>query len=322
MTASRPEPMRPFHYRAFGQTMCSSFRLPGLAQVLPGSDPLILELVDASEIGTQWTGAHRAPVWTTSIDGRLYTMELGEAGDYLLTYGDEAVFLLSADVRRLLCAPVERAAAAWQRFLLDTVLWSASLLRGVELLHASAVHGGEGVVAFAGFSGCGKTSLASELIRGGSEFFTDDILALAPSAEGLRAHPGPPLMNLPRAQQGAAGVSDLGERLARFPGEDWVTVRDAVCQPDRVAAVCLMRRRLGARLSLRRLQPTVLDLLPFTIGFRHLPGRMRQRFLLFARLATEVPVYELFAPLDATPTAVAAPVEPLVASPTGQKRAA
>jgi hypothetical protein len=49
---------------------------------------------------------------------------------------------------------------------------------------------------------------------------------------------------------------------------------------------------------------------------------MRQQFMLFARLATEVPVYELLAPLDAPPPALADLVEPLVLGPAGHERAA
>jgi hypothetical protein len=66
----------------------------------------------------------------------------------------------------------------------------------------------------------------------------------------------------------------------------------------------------------------VLDLLPFTLGFPHLRGRLRQRFVLFARLAAEVPVYELSAPLDAAPASLADAAEPLVFGATHEERAA
>jgi hypothetical protein len=276
-----------------------------------------VELAPASVVERSWSGRREEPVWTTAIDGRRYEMELGTSGDYLLTYGNDAVFHLSRDLRELRCAPAQRWAPDWQRFLLDTILWSASLLRGTELLHASAVRGPRGVVAFAGISGGGKTSLSVELIRRGAALFTDDILALPPSAGALIAHPGPPVINLPRAQR----LGDLGELLARFGDEDWVRVAEAATRPERVAAVCLLRRRRGAALAMRRLRPTALDLLPFTLGFSRPRSRMRQRFLLFARLATEVPVYELSAPPSSPPSAVADLVEPLVPAIAGLEAA-
>jgi hypothetical protein len=321
MTPRPPELARRFHYRAFALPLSSVFRLPGLAPAPPDSHSLSLELALASEIERLWSGSAEEPIWTTAIDGRAYTMSLGSAGDYLMTYGDDAVFHLSRDARELRCAPAVRSDLAWQRFLLDTVLWSASLLRGVELLHASAVRGTEGVVAFAGFTGSGKTSLAAELIRRGGALFTDDILALPPT-QGLRAHPGPPVMNLPNAQPGGRGPSDIGEPLARFSGEDWVQVRSAAAEPGRVAAVCLLRSRRGAAPTLRRLQPTVLDLLPFALGFSGSPERTRQRFLLFSRLAAEVPTYELSVSPGASPSLLADLVEPLVLGAPERERVA
>jgi hypothetical protein len=321
MFPERADGAEVFHHRAFGLPVRSYLRLPGLAPAAPRPGALTVGLASRAEIERLWSGPGDEPVWSTAIDGRPYTMELGE-GDYLMTYGDEAVFLLSAGVRELRCAPTEHRTAAWQRFLLDTVLWSASLLSGIELLHASAVQGAAGVAAFAGFSGDGKTSLARELVRRGGALFSDDILALPPVTSELRAHPGPALMNVPREGARSDRLGDLGPVLAHFPDEDWVTVARAAVEPNRIAAVCLLRRRSGATLALRRLQATVLDLLPFTLGFPHLSGRMRQRFTLFARLATETPIYELSAPPDAPPASLADLVEPLIFRGVGQAWAA
>jgi hypothetical protein len=319
MTSEQPNSPPAFHYRAFALPLRSPFPLPGLAPAPAERDALSLELASDSHIQRLWSGADDEPVWTTAINGRPYTMRLGRQGDYLLTYGRDAIFLLSSDLRELRCSPSRPSEAGWRRFLLDTVLWSASLLSGVELMHASAVQSGAGVMAFAAYSGGGKTSLARELIRRGASLFTDDILALPPGGGELRAHPGPALMNLPR---GDRRHDRIGELIGRFREEDWVTVPSAAREPDRVAAVCLLRRRRGAALALRRLQPTVLDLLPHTLGFPHLRGRLRQRFMLFARLATEAPVYELSAPPDAPPRSLADLVEPLAFGHKRHERAA
>jgi hypothetical protein len=319
MTTRPSESPRAFHYRAFGASLTSSFPLTGLAPATRDARGLSLQLSPRCEIERMWSGSDADPIWTTAIDGRPYTMTLGSTGDYLMTYGDDALFLLSSDLGTLRCAPADVAGSAWRRFLLDTVLWSASLLRGVEMLHASAVLASTGVTAVAAFSGGGKTSLAHELMRRGADLFTDDILAIDSSGRELRAHPGPALMNLPH-RNGACDA--IGHVLARFPGEDWVTLPQPAREPNRIAAVCLLRRRQGAPLALSRLAPTVLDLLPFTLGFAHLRGRLRNRFTLFARLAAEVPVYELSAPIDAPPASVADLVEPLLSGPGEEARVA
>jgi hypothetical protein len=319
MTPERPESPVAFHYRAFALSLKSSFPLLGLAPVPADRGALSVELASRSQVERSWSGVDEEPVWTTAIDGRPYTMSRGRKGDYLLTYGRDATFLISPDLRELRCSPSRPSEAGWRRFLLDTVLWSASLLRGVELMHASAVWAGAGVTAFAAWSGGGKTSIARELMRRGGSLFTDDILALPPGGGELRAHPGPALMNLARQDGRCVEVGDV---VGRFAEEDWVTVPSAAREPDRIAAVCLLRRRGGAPLSLRRIRPTVLDLLPYTLGFQHLRGRLRQRFLLFSRLATEVPMYELSAPLDAPPRSLADLVEPLVFGPERHEWAA
>jgi hypothetical protein len=306
MTSRPPETAGTFHYRAFALPLSSRFELPALRPAPAAAGALGLKLSTRTAVERLWSGGDLDPVWSTAIDGRPCVTRLGSNGDYLMSYGDDAIFLLSPRGRSLHCAPVDRLSVSWQRFLLDTVLWSASLLSGMELLHASAVQGGAGVVAFAGFSGGGKTSLAAELVRRDASLFTDDILALPPTQGELRVYPGPPLMNLPRTQAGPGAV------LARFHDEDWVEVKRAATRPDRLAAVCLLRRQAGAGLGLRRLPPNVLDVLPFALGFPHLRGRMRRRFALYARLATDVPMYELLAPLDASPGEIADLVEPLI----------
>jgi hypothetical protein len=278
-----------------------------------------LELTPRAQIDRLWSGDDEDPVWVTAFEGDPYTMRLGRAGDYLMSYGDDTVFLLSPTLRKLRFAPGRRSEAAWQRLLLDTILWSTSLLRGIELMHASAVETVNGVTAFAAMSGAGKTSLAHELMMRGASFFTDDILALPAAIGELRAHPGPALMNLPREHRGRESLRGV---LATFDKEDWIAVPDASVAPNRIVAICLLRRRPRAPLLLRRVEATVLDLLPYTLGFPHLPGRIRQRFTLYARLATEVPVYELCAPLDAPPDSLADLAAPLVFGSAGGKRAA
>jgi hypothetical protein len=308
--APRPtERKPPLHYGAFGLALSSSFELPGLRPVPAARGALRLDQCTRAGVERMWSGGDRRPVWTTMIDGRACSVRWGKEGDYLTAYGEEALFLLSADHRRLRCAPVSRPTAAWQRFLLDTVLWLSSLVSGAELLHASAVQGRAGVVAFASHSGGGETSVAAELLRRGANLFTDDVLTFATTEGKLRVHPGPALMNLPRVQGGAHGV---GAVLARFGEEDWVAVHRAVSKPDGLAALCLLRRTAGPGLRLRRLPPNILHVLPFALGFPHLRERMRERFTLYGRLVTEVPVYEVTAPVAAAPGTVADLVEPLV----------
>jgi hypothetical protein len=108
--------------------------------------------------------------------------------------------ILAADGHRVICMPGRRPAEVWQRLLIAQVLPFAALLRGLEVLHASAVVTGCGGVVLSGPSRAGKTTLALELCRRGAGFLADDVLALEGVEGELRGHPGAPLAGVAHAE--------------------------------------------------------------------------------------------------------------------------
>ena len=316
------EPARPaafpaqhprLRYRAFGLEIESDVELLGMprSRRVERGPSVRLELTSAATVDARFSGPPSEPVWETTIDGHSYRMERGDSGDHRLTWTGGASFLLSADGRSILCAPAVAAAAPWQRLLLDTVLWTASLLRGSELLHASAVLGPRGVFAFLARSGHGKSSIAWELVRRGRPLFCDDILALRHAGGAVRAHPGPPLMTLDARTKPALParvVADLGAEL-------WTAV-PGTSEPARLAAVVLLERRSDLERALVPVEPTALTLLPHSLGFPHLAGRNAARFRLLGDVALGVPVYRLSADLGASPGELADLVEHTLAPGT------
>lgn len=159
----------------------------------------------------------------------IFQIEAHPEAGYLISGPEYGAHLLSADGRRLRCAPGDRREGAWQRLLIAQALPFAALLQGLEIFHASAiVHRGE-AVAFLGPSRAGKTSLALELCRRGAGFLADDVLALEPRAEGLVAHPGTPVAGVDRVEaermreldghaQERIVTVNARERLVRMPG--------------------------------------------------------------------------------------------------------
>jgi hypothetical protein len=297
---------------AFGLDVSSAIPLPGLRPPAPGGHPLSVAMGSEARIRERWSGSDDPPVWETVIDGRRHAMSQGRDGDHLLVWEGGASFHLSAGAGELLCAPARAGYPAWRRFMLDTVLWSTSLLAGYELMHASTVERGAGLVAIAGPSGSGKSALAIELSLRGARLFGDDILALAQGPGGVIGHPGPALANAPAGRLSGMPASWLGRRLARFPGEDWIELAPGAAQATPLAAVCILQHGPGSEHSLTPLTVSVRDLLPHTLGFRHLRHRLGARVELFARVAAEVPVYRLAAGLDASPATLADVVEPLL----------
>jgi hypothetical protein len=128
-----------------------------------------------------------------------FQIESNPAAGYRIGGPRYGASVLSADGARLRSAPGE-GEQEWQRMLIAQVLPFASVLQGLEALHASAVVVDGMAVALTGPSGSGKTSLAVALCREGAEFLADDVLAIELAGEELTAHPGAPVAGLDRGE--------------------------------------------------------------------------------------------------------------------------
>ena len=146
-------------------------------------------------------------------------------------------------------------------------LWTVSLLRGFELLHASAVTTDHGLIALVARTGGGKSSLAAEFLRRGAALFSDDIVALDDAGGEVIAHPGPPLMNLPRvlppAQVGGTVVAEFGDerwvaldRARRRPVSPWPRWCSSIVSPARPHDARSQRRQASPSCRTGCLSPT------------------------------------------------------------------
>lgn len=284
--------MQTWCYRAFGLGLRSDFELPGMAAVEIPVPRVSIRLGDPEEVARAWPGTVQQLAGILP-DGCRCVSERATGGERRLTYGDRAVFLLSADTTAIVCAPADVGEPSWLRFLLDAVLLKASESHGLDALHASAVEAASGVLAFATDAGGGKTSLAAELVRRGHPFFADDALVMDRDGGQVRAHPAPPLMNFPLAHPEGFEPSELGTVHAVFGPEAWVAVSDASDEPRPVAAIHLLDRRTGLRPGRDLLSASPVHLLPHALTGGGSPGRLAGRFALLADLAAQTPVYRL-----------------------------
>jgi hypothetical protein len=294
--------------RAFGVDLLPTFPLPGAwAPCGAPHDPVRIVAADSEEVEAAWSG-EGAPGWRGGFgDGECFVCLRGVAGDHRFAYGEHAVFHLSADGRLLRCAPREPQDLAWQRVLLDSVLFSVALLRGHDALHAAAVDTPAGTVAVTALSGGGKSTLCSELMLRGHALVADDVVALSRRGGAVLAHPGPPVMNLPHDR---AGV--LGRHLATFCDDAWAEV-PVMPGPRPLAAIVLLGRCAGAELACDRVAAPTMRLLPALLRFPATPIRERARFDLACDLAAHVPVLALSAGLDVPPGLLADELERAVA---------
>ena len=297
-------------YLAYGLRIRSSFALAGMPPEDAGDACADLDLVlgERERIDALWSGPGGVGRETV-VDGRRFRMVDGVDGDRLYTYGDEAAFHLSADLRTLTCSASAPKGLGWQRVLLDSVLTSVGYFNGLEALHSSSVAGPGGVVAFVTGSGGGKSTLAAELIARGWSLFSDDVLALRRRNGTVVGHPGPPLMNV--ALDGPLEVVStyLGHTVAAIEGDAWVAVARACRTPRPLAAIVKLVREHGRATALTPIEGSSLPLLAQSLGTGDSAARTRSRFELMSDVAATVPAFVLEADPAEPPSVLADLVE-------------
>jgi hypothetical protein len=201
----------------FGLDVHSDSALPFLdgATAAATGRELNVSLVDEEELS--WPSTARLISDERGPDGAVnFQIEDGGVAGYRIAgplYGSSTI---AADGLRLQGSVGEGGMAAWQRLLVAQALPFVAVMRGLEVLHASAVATGSGAVAFSGHSGSGKTSLAMAMQRQGAALLTDDVLAVERAGEELMAHPGAPIaaVELGEAERLRDDGVGLGEVLA------------------------------------------------------------------------------------------------------------
>ncbi len=298
-------------YVAFGLALSCPFPLPGMApDEAEGLPSLALELVAPIELKAAWSGARGSSPWRGRLgDGLDLTIERGIDGDLLFAYGDRARFRLDQTGTRLECAPRDPGDLAWQRVLVGRILPNASIARGREALHASAVESPLGVIAIAAPSGSGKSTLAAELVGRGWPFFTDDVLVIDSGSEGARAHPGTPHLNLSlTSSAGPTSTKEPDATLGVLAGERWTAVPRHAQRARPVAAIVLLERQPGLTLAARPLPSSPLPLAPYMLG---VPGDDREdrRFAIYSDLVDSAGLFRLSGDMTDEPGALSDAIE-------------
>lgn len=277
-------------HRCFGMTIACSLALPGAWPARSvGDDPTTL--VDG-RLGP-WEDSGEAG-WSGVCDGERFAAERGANGAYRFFHGGRTLLELSPDHRRLTGdLDPARTDVRWWRTVLDSVLFTVALLRGGEALHAGAVRTADGAVAIAGPQGSGKSTLLAHLVRHhGLALLSDDVLFLDAAGPTVSAHPGPPLMTVPRAFDDAPGmpIADLGDEI-------WTAVPTGV-DPVPLRRIVLLDRSAGGPAEVAP-EPE-----PFVALMRHLlpfpPARPRAgaRLALAAKISETVELVRLRAALQ------------------------
>ncbi len=214
--------------QAFGLELKGAFRAPGLLEGEAGDGPrrTAIELVSARALDSGWRGTDAVRLHERrDTQGRVrLTVDEHPVLGYRLDAAAYGRYVLARDGGVVRCAPRRIPAWRWQSFLIGQLLPAAAVLQGLEILHASAVIIAGWAVALTGHSQAGKSSVAINLLRRGTPFLADDIVALEPAGTHVLAHPSPALTSVRHAEASAIGPHELG-RLGPTIGRDDHEVR-------------------------------------------------------------------------------------------------
>ncbi|MGB9980268.1 hypothetical protein [Methanobacterium sp.] len=116
--------------------------------------------------------------------------------DYFLYWKDIGTFKVS-DGKKIIVSPEGNIDEyTLNSYIMGPVFATLLYQRGLLVLHASAVKMGDHAVAFLGYSGIGKSTIAMALNKKGYPLITDDILAIEMNNDGNVILPGFPQLKL------------------------------------------------------------------------------------------------------------------------------
>jgi hypothetical protein len=306
-----------WHGSAFGVPVSAPEEIETLTACLApvGDDATTwTRVAERHALGAHWSGdGVERLVDFRFRDGRqMMSIDTDGGGAYLVEAPGHGMHVVSPDGMRIISVLPSNAPWNWQRLFVAQALPLAASMRGLELLHASAVSIDGRVFALTAPSGAGKTSIAMHLVARGGTLVTDDVLALDATPAAVKAYPGPRLMNADRHE--LAKVGEGRERLGtEFDSEEKVFLRPSLERgPLPLSALYrLVRQPSGTAVRIvEEAPPQAAALLGTTfLPFLTKPPRLTRHLDLASWLARSVRVFVLQIPADLSARGAAAMLE-------------
>jgi len=129
-------------------------------------------------------------------DGRPWISCAKVEGGYLIRFHDLADFFADGSGREVVVCDSQTSLDTLRHLFLDQVLPLVLNLRGHDALHATAVLARQGVCAFVGPTGTGKSTLAGAFQLAGYPVLSDDCLVVQEEGQHIMATPAYPGLRL------------------------------------------------------------------------------------------------------------------------------
>ncbi len=278
------ESMAGQYYFAYGLRIHS--QLP-IRELLPGSSS------QSAEVTIRWQREDETPAhW----EGKPWLFEVG-AEQAQLYFKDVGAFTVSLPGSIIVQPSPGVASRMVERYLSGIVLAVLLYLRGCLVFHAAACRIAHyGAALFIGDSGAGKSTLAAAAHSQGLPFMTDDVAALAFSANGISLLPAYPRL---KVDPGTAAILHFSETLLEpvdISGQELYlrTEHSFPVSPAPLAALFFLRK--GDKPAVRKLskRELMLECIRNTVPTRLLqqPGD-EDHFFKCSALTEGVPAYSL-----------------------------
>jgi hypothetical protein len=226
-----------------------------------------------------------------------YFLRIHGIARYLVTNGREIV--VSPDAGAL---PLDVRA-----YLLGTIFVVLCQQRGLLPLHASAVSGRKGAVAFLARSGQGKSSLAAHLAQRGFRVLADDVCLIDPTPAGeVMVIPSAPWLKLWR--NSLQHLGEQAEGLQRVFSEDdkYRLPLAHGLAPEPICKLIFLENTEESLSAIKIEEVSAVEAIPLLMNLTHqayllqATGQRQKSFLLCGRVASQARAYRLIRPWGLT----------------------
>jgi hypothetical protein len=276
-------------YLLGGISLVSQIAFPELPQIrLEHATPYPVNIL-LDEVQDEWPNAVELDPDCFATPSQ-YFLRIRGVARYLVTEGREIVVCRDANAQLL----------DVRGYLLGIIFSVLCQQRGLLPLHASAVRGRDGVVAFLGRSGQGKSSLAAHLAQRGLPVVADDICLIDPGQpEEMMVLPTAPwlklwrntLQNLGREAEGLTRVFTEDDKY-RLPLTQELT-------PSRIDRLMFLEES-SAGVCFERV--SAVEAVPLLMNLTHqayllqATGQRAESFLRCSRVASQAKAFRLQRP--------------------------
>jgi hypothetical protein len=286
--------------RAFGLSLAGDLPLEGVvASPLDRQPDTRLCRVPRAGVDRVWRDADPSTLLERRlVDGRVgLSVQRDARLGFRVWAPRHGCYLVAPDGTHIAAAPSAVAAWRWERLLLAQVLPLAAALRGMEILHASAVEMAGRAVAFLGGSGVGKTTLAARIVARGARLVTDDVLAVDVANGAVRTHSGGAVARVdPRELRAMTGKERRGLGAIRARAEKWHVMPTLASDELPLALTYhLVRRPEVEEVEIVRVHPYDPALLLGSAFLSYLvdPERLRRQLDVCGAIADTTPLHQV-----------------------------